>query len=252
LLHKRYKDWMKFLIRVFTVLGIGIFSLVVPRPVFAFPPLPSSFYGTVKVRGANTPDGTRIQASIGGKVIAESVTSSYQGNSVYTIDVPGDDSSTTMVEGGQDGDKIFFIIAGLQADQTGTWKSGTNTNLVLTVPMVTPYNTPTVTIIPASTNAGQPTTAATTQQPADDTTTVTEQVPPTADLAAQESPTASTSLLSTREMTTVLTQPAQTDSVPVHPERVPLDSNLLIMGVFIGVLLLIVIIWLVFVRKPKA
>ena len=112
------------------IIGTVHFSF---QPVLAFPSLPSSFYSNVKVDAANVPDGTLVKASINGQVYAEAKTLTYQGDSVYSLDVLGDDSSTTTVEGGHDGDTIVFTIGGKTASQNGTWKGGTITNLNLLI-----------------------------------------------------------------------------------------------------------------------
>lgn len=101
------------------------------NPVFAFPPLPSSFYGEVTFNNENVPDGTLVEALIEEKVYAESLTETYQGKSVYTIDIPGNDPGTKKVEGGAPGQTISFRVGGQQAEQTGVWQSGTNINLDL-------------------------------------------------------------------------------------------------------------------------
>ena len=101
--------------------------------VFAFPPLPSSFYGTVKHREENTPNGTQVEALIDGKVMAISLTETYQGSSVYSLDIPGDDATTEKVEGGTPGQAIQFRVGGVLADQTAEWTSGVNKNLALTL-----------------------------------------------------------------------------------------------------------------------
>jgi len=116
---------MRGLASILTLLGIGLLSILAARPVLAFPTLPSSFYGTVKVNGANVPDGTLVQALINGKVIIENHTQTYQGDSFYSLDIPADDPDTLVVDGGKDGDTITFIMGGIVADQAGTWKSGT-------------------------------------------------------------------------------------------------------------------------------
>ncbi len=103
-----------------------------PVGVQAFPPLPSSFYGTVKIDGNNVPDGTRVQALIDGHPIVSSLTKTYQGTSVYSLDVLGDDLSSQVVEGGQDASLIRFQIGDVMADQSGAWRSGTNVKLDLT------------------------------------------------------------------------------------------------------------------------
>jgi hypothetical protein len=142
---------MKLFTKMNTLLGIFLISLFLTTPAMAFPPLPSSFYGTVKVDAANVPDGTSIQALINGKVIVEAKSLTYQGDSVYTLDVLGDDTDTSVVDGGRDGDKIIFTIAGQVAEQTGTWRGGTNVVLNLSVPRGASQNELTSTL-PAAAN----------------------------------------------------------------------------------------------------
>jgi hypothetical protein len=122
---------MKPRLKIFTLFGIGMVILFSAMPVLAFPPLPSSFYGTVKINQANVPDGTLVKASINGQIYAQTQSQTYQGESVFALDIPGDDSSTTTIEGGRDGDTITFIIGTIAAGQTGTWKSGTSIHLDL-------------------------------------------------------------------------------------------------------------------------
>lgn len=95
--------------------------------VSAFPPLPASFYGTVKIDGENVPEGTLVSAWINGVEILSVVVEEFGGNTVYSINVPGDDSSTEgEVEGGIVGDVIVFYIGDLMADQTAIWSSSNN------------------------------------------------------------------------------------------------------------------------------
>ena len=136
-------------------LAMCLASLFVTFPVLAIPGLPSSFYGEVKVNDAYVSDGTVIRALIGDQVFAEGYTLSYQGASVYTLDIPGDDLDTATLDGGHEGDVIKFEIGGVLADQTGTWHSGTNVSLDLSVittdqlsePQATPSPVPTQTPI---------------------------------------------------------------------------------------------------------
>jgi hypothetical protein len=140
---------MRNKIRRFAILGICLISLFMARPALAVPPLPSSFYGTVKIDHANVPDGTLVKALINGQVYAQIKTLTYQGDSVYSLDVLGDDTDTTVVDGGVDGDTIVFMIGEEVADQTGIWKSGTNVNLDLTAST----QAPTVAPIPTQVSA---------------------------------------------------------------------------------------------------
>lgn len=113
---------------------ISCLALFSPTSVVqAVPVLPSSIYGSVRVNNANVPDGTLVQAVIAGRVVAYGNTQTYQGGSVYSLDVPGDDPGSAVVEGGKEGDTIQIKVGGLMADQTGTWHSGTNVRLDLTV-----------------------------------------------------------------------------------------------------------------------
>ena len=114
------------LLLALVLLGITV------QPAMAFPPLPSSFYGTAKINGLNVPNGMVITAKINGVAYASAVVQIYQGNTVYSLDVPGDQSDTPAVEGGVEGDTIVFFIGATQASQTGIWHSGTNVSLNLT------------------------------------------------------------------------------------------------------------------------
>ncbi len=147
---------MKILKQISICLLICLTSLFVAEPVLAFPPLPSSFYGKVKVDGENVPDGTVVEAWINGEVYAEAKTQTYQGDSVYAMDVTGDDASTNDVEGGIEDDKIEFRVAGQPAGQSGVWHSGTNTNLDLSVAPAADQVNPVATSVQATQAQPQP------------------------------------------------------------------------------------------------
>jgi hypothetical protein len=133
-----------------------------PSSALAIPALPSSFYGTVKLNNANLPDGTVVQAFNGDLMIAEGYSQTYQSASVYTLNVPADNPDTSVIDGGREGDMITFKVGGIIATETGTWHSGTNVQLNLTVtsastpwapqatPTEPPTQTPIVIIQPAS------------------------------------------------------------------------------------------------------
>ena len=102
--------------------------------VKAVPPLPSSFYGTVLVNGGNIPEGTIVSAWIDGVQYASMLSEMFEGDSIYYFEVPGDDPTTTeKIEGGVAGDTIVFKVDGVEAPQTGTWASGSNVNLDLSL-----------------------------------------------------------------------------------------------------------------------
>ncbi len=93
--------------------------------VLAVPPLPSSFYGEVKLNGANVPEDTEVTAWIDGVRYASAAAIIHEGNSVYAFDVPGDDPSTLdVIEGGTQGQTIIFRIGNLVAHNSAIWRSG--------------------------------------------------------------------------------------------------------------------------------
>jgi len=114
------------------VLSVGLL-LASALKVLAVPPLPSSFYGTVKASGANVPVGTTVSAWINGVKYSETTVLVYAGDTVYSLDVPGDEPETPDKEGGVPGDTVVFHIGTQVADQTAPWQSGTNVELDLTV-----------------------------------------------------------------------------------------------------------------------
>ena len=102
--------------------------------VLAFPPLPSSFYGVVKMNGVNVANGTVISARINGVQYAQATVFEYNGDTIYALDVSGDDSSTPGVtEGGVENDTVVFYIGTWEAYQTASWHSGTNIHRDLSV-----------------------------------------------------------------------------------------------------------------------
>ncbi len=138
---------------VILILGI----LAMPQIVYAFPPLPASYYGVVTKNGAYLPEGVTIMAVINNKVYAGNTVKIYEGESVYSLVVPGDDPTTDVIEGGVQGDIIHFNVDGILADQTATWQSGSSKELDLTVSsdVIEP------TYVPTATFTKKPTTSAT-------------------------------------------------------------------------------------------
>ena len=170
------------------VAALLVTYLLPASPVSAVAPLPCKFYGTVKQGGANVPAGTAVTAWIGGEQFGSTVyTFSYAGESWYNLDVPGDDDETPGIkEGGVNGDTVSFKVAGNWASQTGTWSTGGNALLNLTVSE--PTATPTVTgTPPTSTPTATPTmTRTATNTP---TATLTPSITPTASNTPTRTPT---------------------------------------------------------------
>ncbi|MGB3703074.1 MAG: hypothetical protein WA997_17575 [Anaerolineales bacterium] len=125
---------MKIKIVLLACLIVVIFSLIMFEAGFAEPPpMPSSYYGTVKANGSNVPLTTTASAWIDGVKYAETSVIVFNADTVYNLDVPGDILSTAEIEGGKPGDLITFSINNDFANQTGVWQSGTNTELNLSI-----------------------------------------------------------------------------------------------------------------------
>ena len=168
------------------LISAAILSLAliwIPAGAEAIPVLPASFYGVVRVNNANPPDGTLIEALINGVVYASTQSMTFEGNSVYTFDIPGDDPVTPVVDGGVDGDTIHFRIGGIQADLTVVWRSSTNVELNLTAISSMPLLPPQTPDILQRTNSFSE--RGTTEPPAENQT-LTLNLSPAPDLADQD------------------------------------------------------------------
>ena len=214
----------------FSFLPIIIFtvSLFITIPVLAIPSLPSSFYGTVRVNNANVPDGTIIQGLIGGQVYAEGFTQTYQGGSVYALDVRGDNTDTPTQDGGREGDTIQFKIGGVLTDQTGVWHAGTNVNLNLTASSSAPIIAPQTTPLPVPTQTAivfiQPLPTSTQSSQASPTPTVLAQSSPAVANPAKPSPT-STTQIQPSPMPITIGQPSPMPTTQVESTPIPIPSE---------------------------
>jgi hypothetical protein len=220
-----------------SIVWIAIFAS--PSSALAIPALPSSFYGTVKLNNANVPDGTVVQVFNGDQLIALGYTQTYQGDSVYALDVPGDDTDTVVIDGGREGDTLTFKVGGIFANETGAWHGATNVRLNLSVssaskPMVpqeTPTPVPTQTAIFVIPTASETPTTLDVIQPASKTLTPTEMVSPTAIISSQ---------------------PAKRSDIPVSTPEMPTNSltdtsskatdNPRDIGLFIAIIIIAIVI----------
>jgi hypothetical protein len=124
---------MRRLLRISALWMVCLLSLFRAAPVLAVPPLPSSFYGMVKLWGSNVPVDTALSVRINGVSYAATTVTMYNGDTVYSLGVPGDDPGTpAIIEGGVVGDTVEFYIGGFKADQIAPWQSGSNAQLNLT------------------------------------------------------------------------------------------------------------------------
>jgi hypothetical protein len=98
--------------------------------------LRSRFYGKIKHGGFNVRPGTVVEAWINHKKVAESLTQTHAGESVFAIEVPPDIHKTG--DGGDDGDQVTFKYNVATALQSGTWYRATDQELNLTAPFYFP------------------------------------------------------------------------------------------------------------------
>jgi uncharacterized repeat protein (TIGR01451 family) len=93
------------------------------------PALPSSFYGDVALDGADVAEDTVVSAWIDGVQVADSRTTTVGSildtDSVYVLDVPGDDLETPALDGGYEGAVVVFKVDGHFAGQIAVWHPGT-------------------------------------------------------------------------------------------------------------------------------
>jgi hypothetical protein len=108
-------------------------------------------------------------------MIAQGYTQMFQGDSYYALDLPADDTASPTIDGGREGDTIAFKVGGITAHETGTWHSGTDVQLNISVtsastpvpPQATSTDLPTQTpivVVQQATSAPSPTPVVVIQQ----------------------------------------------------------------------------------------
>jgi hypothetical protein len=124
---------LKIRIPIFSLILAIILLLFNASIASAVPPVPCSFYGTVKSGGINVPLDTIVSARINGVTYASKTVLVDHADTVYAFNVPGDEPETPgIIEGGVQGDTVLFYIGNQKADQTAPWCSGGNNQLNLT------------------------------------------------------------------------------------------------------------------------
>jgi hypothetical protein len=100
-------------------------------PVYAIPPIPHAFYGTLTIGGSPAPVGTVVTAKVGG-VQYSSITTTVEGQ-YGSSDPLGDRLLVAPGEGDiATGDTIYFYANGSVANQTYAFSPGVVTELNLT------------------------------------------------------------------------------------------------------------------------
>ena len=123
------------------LLTVTLLCLLVST-VWAFPPLPSSFYGEIHITDDPPGEGDTLEAyvpDVAGAVGSATVVT-YLTELVYAIDVHGDDSDIEGKDGGIEGDTITFEING-RVVATAIWHQGTNVQVDFHPPDAAATNT---------------------------------------------------------------------------------------------------------------
>ena len=111
------------------LLSIGLAA----REVQAVPLPPATLWGTFTIDGVLAPDGTVLNAQIGGITYASTTVGTHDGQpGLYSIDVPADDPVTPEVEGGKTGQTIILAGEGIAIAQSTIWQSGAVIQVELT------------------------------------------------------------------------------------------------------------------------
>ena len=119
------------------------------------PAVPSSFYGYINITTNPPVAGDLVQAYVPGAANPVASTAILNTSPLtYAIDVPGDKSGTSMVEGGTEGGLVTFKING-HVVATSTWHTGTSVQLDFNVlshslALVTGWNLVSLNIHPTS------------------------------------------------------------------------------------------------------
>jgi len=145
-------------------LVLMVTTLVAASAVWAVPPFPHTFYGTVRVGGENVPTGTSVTAwwerDPGEWAQCGSALTQMQGgSSVYAVTVIGDDPETATQEGPLEDAELRFRVGEEWAEERGIWHEEGTTELALTSHGGVPTSTPTMT--PTRTSTPTPTSTAT-------------------------------------------------------------------------------------------
>jgi hypothetical protein len=89
---------------------------------------PNRYYGSVSINGQDQSEGTVVEAYIGNTLCGSGTVQSRNGATIYLVDVLGAGQKSGCAN---DGDKVTFKVAGLDAKETGTYTTAAATRLDL-------------------------------------------------------------------------------------------------------------------------
>jgi hypothetical protein len=109
------------------------------------PPLPDQVYGLVRINDVFVPQGTLVSAWCDGVKFAEFATIIDNGESWYTLGIPGDDPSTTSTkEGCAVNETVSFKISADLTPQQKNWSEGNSSQLDLSLTKISKVYIPVV------------------------------------------------------------------------------------------------------------
>ena len=146
-------------IRVIATLIILVIVLAIcATGIQASPPPPCKFRGTVRLNGEFVSDGTKVSfwSDDWGTMWAEVDSFTHEGESVYSIQLGGDDPVTPEKEGPVQDEWVRFKVDGYDTGQRRQWRTAETVveDLTATGPTPTPSHTPTEG--PTATNTATP------------------------------------------------------------------------------------------------
>ena len=115
---------------------ILIAMLIIPTAALSQPAV-CNFHGTVTINGGNVTDGTSVKAWIDGLLVEETSTTTYEGDSVYSLNV----------EGNHFGKTVAFTVSNAAAAESALWEAGAVKEVNLTAG-------PSITVTPVSGSPG--------------------------------------------------------------------------------------------------
>jgi hypothetical protein len=99
------------------------------QPVSAQAQPPNRFYGSVTINGQEQVEGTVVEAYIGNALCGSGTVQNRNGSNIYFVDVLGAGQKSDCAK---DGDKVTFKVAGLDANESGSYDTAAATRLDLT------------------------------------------------------------------------------------------------------------------------
>ncbi len=112
------------LVRMATLAALGAGLLLTSGRVLAQPSLPSTFFGSVSIDGKPPPDGSEVRGFVNGRDCTQPGargTLTESGVGLYLIHVMHDSQQAGC---GKEVNTVTFTIAGRQAGQSATWRTG--------------------------------------------------------------------------------------------------------------------------------